>query len=48
MLKRQDLAPLLEGRPRSEAGPTAEPHGLYLMAVSYEDVARRQTSVTEV
>jgi tRNA pseudouridine38-40 synthase len=35
MLDRRDLEPLLEGRPRSEAGPTAPPHGLYLTHVSY-------------
>ena len=35
MLARQDVGPLLDGSPRSEAGPTAPPHGLYLVAVSY-------------
>jgi tRNA pseudouridine38-40 synthase len=35
MLARQDVGPLLDGRPRSEGGPTAPPHGLYLVAVSY-------------
>jgi tRNA pseudouridine38-40 synthase len=44
-----DFAQLLEGAPRQRAGPTADPHGLYLAHVRYpEGRQKRDKSPTNI
>lgn len=43
------MAQILASRDRAQAGPTAPPHGLYLMSVTYpEDLGRRPAGTTDV
>ncbi len=43
-----DFVSLLSGQPRSAAGPTAPPHGLYLAGVGYRDERVLPATVTNV
>jgi tRNA pseudouridine38-40 synthase len=36
-LRSEQMTQILQSRDRAQAGPTAPPHGLYLMSVTYPD-----------
>jgi tRNA pseudouridine38-40 synthase len=44
----ENFGRLLDGAPRSAAGPTAEPHGLYLASVRYDAVSERERGLSNM
>jgi len=45
----EQVAQILDSRDRTQAGPTAPPHGLYLMSVTYpEEMGKRPAGTTSV